>query len=282
MSEGTVEFYLAGTSTPLTVYSDYGLTSSLGTTVSLNSAGYPVSGGGSVVSVYTGTSAYKIIVKDSRPSNAEGGPKAVMDTMEDAVRDLLKFEFFFPGRDDFERELRGELALMAPVGAGPLTLDSARALLDGSDLYVANLVLRPFVDAYLVVADRLAAAGDSAVNEADVLDEALRVGQQWELERRIASAESVSLELYKTALRLAAHRDLLAGDDAVGMDDASSTDRAAGKAGEPGPNGEHPAYQGVSLKARRAAFLAELQGVATQLDEIARIEATRRSTRGVR
>ncbi|MBK7272024.1 MAG: 1-acyl-sn-glycerol-3-phosphate acyltransferase [Actinomycetales bacterium] len=51
-----------------------------------------------------------------------------------ALRDLLKFEFFFPGRDDFERELRGELALMAPVGAGPLTLDSARALLDGSDL----------------------------------------------------------------------------------------------------------------------------------------------------
>lgn len=65
VSEGTVEFYLAGTSTPLTVYSDYGLTSSLGTTVSLNSAGYPVSGGGSVVSVYTGTSAYKIIVKDA-------------------------------------------------------------------------------------------------------------------------------------------------------------------------------------------------------------------------
>ena len=65
VSEGTVEFYLAGTTTPLTVYSDYGLTTSLGATVSLNSAGYPVSGGGSVVSVYTGTAAYKIIVKDS-------------------------------------------------------------------------------------------------------------------------------------------------------------------------------------------------------------------------
>jgi len=202
-----------------------------------------------------------------------------------ALRDLLKFEFFFPGRDDFEQELRAELALMSPISPaapGTLTPAAARTILETTDLHVAHLVLRPFVDAYLVVADRLAAAGDSAVAEADVLEEALQVGQQWELERRIASAESVSLELYKTALRLAAHRDLLAGDDAVGMDDASSTDRAAGKAGEPGPNGEHPAYQGVSLKARRAAFLAELQGVATQLDEIARIEATRRSTRGVR
>ena len=175
-----------------------------------------------------------------------------------ALRDLLKFEFFFPGRDDFERELRAELALMAPAGAGPLTFDSARALLDGSDLYVANLVMRPFVDAYLVVADRLAAAGDSAVNEADVLEEALRVGQQWELERRIASAESVSLELYRTGLRLARHRGLLGGE------------------------GADTAYPGESLGARRAAFLVELQDVATQLDTIARITQASRSARGLR
>jgi glycerol-3-phosphate O-acyltransferase len=147
---------------------------------------------------------------------------------------------------------------MAPGGAGALTLDSARALLDGSDLYVANLVLRPFVDAYLVVADRLAAAGDSAVNEADVLDEALRVGQQWELERRIASAESVSLELYRTGLRLARHRGLLGGE------------------------GADTAYPGESLGARRAAFLVELQDVATQLDTIARITQASRSARGLR
>ena len=178
-----------------------------------------------------------------------------------ALRDLLKFEFFFPGRDDFERELRAELALMSPISPaepGVLTSAAARAILDATDLHVAHLVLRPFVDAYLVVADRLASAGDSAVAEEDILDEALRVGQQWELERRIASAESVSLELYKTALRLARHRGLLGGD------------------------GGDAAYEGESLSARRAAFLVELQGVATQLDQIARIEQARRSARGVR
>ena len=178
-----------------------------------------------------------------------------------ALRDLLKFEFFFPGRDDFERELRAELALMSPISPaepGVLTSAAARAILDATDLHVAHLVLRPFVDAYLVVADRLAAAGDSAVAEEDILDEALRVGQQWELERRIASAESVSLELYKTALRLARHRGLLGGE------------------------GGDTAYEGESLSARRAAFLVELQGVATQLDQIDRIEQARRSARGVR
>ena len=175
-----------------------------------------------------------------------------------ALRDLLKFEFFFPGRDDFERELRAELALMAPTAAGTLTVDTAHALLQGSNLHVANLVLRPFVDAYLVVADRLAAAGDAPVEEAELLDEALRVGQQWELEHRIASAESVSLELYRTGLRLARHRGLLGGE------------------------GADTAYSSESVGARRAAFLVELQDVAAQLDKIARIAQAGRSARGVR
>ena len=186
-----------------------------------------------------------------------------------ALRDLLKFEFFFPGRDDFERELRAELALMAPAAPGSLTAAVASSILEDSDLLVAHLVLRPFVDAYLIVADRLAAAGDAPVVEADILDEALRVGQQWELERRIASAESVSLELYRTALRLAKHRGLLGGD-------AGPTQTAT-----PGDGGD-AAYPGGSLAARRSAFLVELQDVAGRLTEIARIAQTRRSARGSR
>ena len=41
----------------------------------------------------------------------------------------------------------------------------------------------------------------------------LEVGKQWELQRRIASAESRSMELFKTALRLARHRELVDGPD---------------------------------------------------------------------
>jgi hypothetical protein len=143
--------------------------------------------------------------------------------------------------------------------------------------------LRPFVDAYLVVADRLAAAGDSAVVEADILDEALQVGQQWELERRIASAESVSLELYKTALRLAAHRGLLGGpaDAAAEVPSQAVSEPGTDSDGD-GAEASGTAYLGEPLGARRAAFLVELQDVATQLDDIARIEKNRRSARGVR
>jgi glycerol-3-phosphate O-acyltransferase len=35
------------------------------------------------------------------------------------------------------------------------------------------------------------------------------MGRQWELQRRLVSAESVSLELFKTAVRLARHRGLV-------------------------------------------------------------------------
>ena len=46
--------------------------------------------------------------------------------------------------------------------------------------------------------------------------------------------------------------------------------------------GADTAYPGESLGARRAAFLVELQDVATQLDTIARITQASRSARGLR
>jgi len=64
---GSVEFYAAGTSTPFTVYSDNTLSTPLGTIVYLDSGGFPVTSQGSSTKtlVYTGTSAYKMIVKDT-------------------------------------------------------------------------------------------------------------------------------------------------------------------------------------------------------------------------
>ena len=67
VSGGYAEFYEAGTTTPRTVYSDSGLSTSLGSIVYADAGGYPVDtqGGTTKVSVYTGTGAYKVIVKDS-------------------------------------------------------------------------------------------------------------------------------------------------------------------------------------------------------------------------
>jgi hypothetical protein len=64
---GTLTFYLAGTTDALTVYSNRGLTSSLGNVVYLDSAGYPVAAEDSStkVAVYVGTDPYKVVCKDA-------------------------------------------------------------------------------------------------------------------------------------------------------------------------------------------------------------------------
>ncbi|MDT0186890.1 lysophospholipid acyltransferase [Microbacterium sp. ARD31] len=136
------------------------------------------------------------------------------------MRDLLKFEFFFPGRAGFEDDLRTELKLLVgeDVGqdGGGMTPARARELLVSARPHLSHLVLRPFLEAYLVVADRLADRGDSAVDEDDLLADSLAVGRQWALQRKVASEESVSLELFRTALALARHRGLLEGHEGVG------------------------------------------------------------------
>lgn len=131
------------------------------------------------------------------------------------MRDLLKFEFFFPGRHDFEEELRTELRLLTGEELTDLAPERAATLLRQTQPLLAHLVLRPFLDAYRVLADRLVEHADAAVDADELLEEALAIGHQWQLQHRVASAESVSLELFRTALALARHRGLL--DEAPGV-----------------------------------------------------------------
>ena len=65
ISGGTVYFYLTGTSTPATVYSDSAGTS-LGTSVTLNSRGEPQTSGGTACTIYYDDAVtYKIVRKDA-------------------------------------------------------------------------------------------------------------------------------------------------------------------------------------------------------------------------
>ena len=141
-------------------------------------------------------------------------PTAVRDEAL-KLREMLKFEFLFSARAQFEKELADEVRLIGRVDDTSKAASAAdvRGLLERADLLLAHLVLRPFLDAYHIVADRLAAYEDESFDEEAFLAECLRVGKQWELQRRIANAESRSMELFKTALRLARHRELVDGSD---------------------------------------------------------------------
>ena len=167
------------------------------------------------------------------------------------LRELLKFEFFFARRRDFADELLAELALIDPdIGQvdAEVSPEDAERWLERARPHVAQLVLRPFLDAYSVVAEQLAAADASEeLDEQQFLAECLRVGRQWALQRRLASEESVSAEMFRTALKLARHRDLIASDD-------------------------------LSLSKRRKAFADELREVRRYVAEIADI-ASRETAR---
>jgi glycerol-3-phosphate O-acyltransferase len=132
-----------------------------------------------------------------------------------AVRELLKFDFFFAGRDEFAEELWREFEIMTGRPrdpTAPLDIDEAAATLKECDLLVGHLVLRPFVDAYRVVAEELSDLRPGRdVEEQELFNRCLQLGRQWSLQHRITE-ESVSGEMFSTALKMARHRGLLASD----------------------------------------------------------------------
>jgi glycerol-3-phosphate O-acyltransferase len=148
-----------------------------------------------------------------------GGTKRTAWEAALALRELLKFDFFFAGRDEFADEIWNELALLTGARQEPATEvdpDRAAQWLANSSLLIAHLVLRPFIDAYQVVAEELDNLDPRhAIDEKQFFDSCLRLGKQWSLQRRIASRESVSLEMFATALKMARHRGLVDSDDSV-------------------------------------------------------------------
>jgi glycerol-3-phosphate O-acyltransferase len=163
------------------------------------------------------------------------------------LRDLLKFEFFFATKTRFREELRRELDLVDPDWAQHVdTSEQAAALLRRSGSLLAHRTLRSFIDAQLVVAERLAERAPSQpVEQSAFLDECLGVGRQMLLQGRIHGPESVSRELFAGALRLAANRDLV------------------------DPGRDH-------LSVRREQFAAQLRDVAARIARIAELDAQMR------
>lgn len=131
------------------------------------------------------------------------------------LRDLLKFEFFFPDRDTFEAQMRDELDWLVPSWGDTLpTKDEALTGLVETGFFMSHRTLRSFFDAQLVVAERLAVRDpELEVDRAAFLSECVAVGRQMLLQRRLYGPESVSSELFASALDLARNRGLLDRDE---------------------------------------------------------------------
>jgi glycerol-3-phosphate O-acyltransferase len=127
------------------------------------------------------------------------------------LRDLLKFDFFFEQRENFRKAVSDELKAAVPDWEQQLAGGvEPGVLLDKLLPLHAFGVLRPFVEAYLVVARALVDVDPTAAVDAKALSKrCLALGGQWLRQDRIRSEEAVSKHLFSTAIQLADHRHLL-------------------------------------------------------------------------
>ena len=134
------------------------------------------------------------------------------------LRELFKFEFYFPRRAEFREEIEKRVRERFGDWEDIVRRDEAgvRDSLNDVQLLVAHGMLRSFVDAYRIVASVLAAAGADAIDgESDFLAQCLKTGKQQLLQRRVFSEESISKSLYQTGLQLARYRGLLTANRAA-------------------------------------------------------------------
>ncbi|WP_162851378.1 1-acyl-sn-glycerol-3-phosphate acyltransferase [Panacagrimonas perspica] len=129
-----------------------------------------------------------------------------------ALRDLLKFEFIFSDRVGFREELLAESDLFDPDWRNRISTARQRTdMLGDAPFLIAPTVLPTFLEAYYILADRLAAVpSGKVVDEKALLDACMSVGHQYVLQQRVLHPECLSRELFANALRLAGNRELLA------------------------------------------------------------------------
>ena len=155
------------------------------------------------------------------------------------LRDLLKFDFYFADSAAFREHLTEEMSWHddweANVEAGG---ERITAMLRAKRPLIASAMLRPFFEAYEIVADVLRDA-PADVDEKELTKLALGVGRQYVAQDRVRSNEAVSALLFATARQVAADQHLL-----------------------------EPA---ADLAERRRAFLGELRGILADMDEVERL-----------
>lgn len=180
----------------------------------------------------------EVVLLDVGSRQAEVREAALFEQLY-ALRELFKFDFYFPRRHEFEKKMKSLLDDRFEGWREAIAADGTdlRDLVVGTRPLVAHGVLRSFADAYGVAARALKELGEQGVEDRSTfIADCLKLGRQMRLQGRLFSEESVSKSLYDTALKLAAHRGLLKA--------------------------------GADVAARRRALLEELSTIEHHLDDI--------------
>ena len=125
-----------------------------------------------------------------------------------AYRDLLKFEFFFPEKDEFLENVEEDLSIDVPDWEDTLMATGPLGVLAKMGDPVAYWSVLPFLDAYQIVGDELESL-TGEFEEGLFLEACLDRARLYRIEERLISGESASQVLFKSALSLAQNRGLL-------------------------------------------------------------------------
>lgn len=135
----------------------------------------------------------------------------------DRLKDMFKFEFFYEATDQFHEGIKRELN----------HYDSAWESKMGDRLFVVNLLrnmtplvahcsLKPYIEAYRIVADVFASLGpNETLDQKALITAAFKYGRQAYLQRRISSNASLGKILFENGFKLL---------DSYGLVDASGDD----------------------------------------------------------
>jgi glycerol-3-phosphate O-acyltransferase len=174
----------------------------------------------------------------ARAARADEEPLQAFWAQVTRLRELLKFEFYFADTNAFRDHIADEMSWLGDwherMSSGPAAI---RELLREKRPFTAAAMLRPFIEAYLIVADVLHSRPVMHMDAKELAIHALGLGRQYVAQGRVHSTESVSTRLFVTARQVAEDQDLL---------DSATPD----------------------LGARRAAYQCELRSILADIDTV--------------
>ncbi len=138
------------------------------------------------------------------------------------LRDLLKFEYFFPDREAFIDSITADLRQNSPRWHN----SKPKTILDKLHPPTAAWVVKPLLQSYLVVADELRARSEPISEVKAFIATCLKRGEEYRLQGLIG-ADGVSTVLFQQALALARNRHLVDVADPEGRAAFSAEIRAA-------------------------------------------------------
>lgn len=152
------------------------------------------------------------LVRVVEAGDSESAAEALFWSEVEELRDLFKFEFFYPTSDVFRAEIEAEMARIEPdwqayMARGPA---GSRHLLRELSPYVSHMTLQMFAEAYSLAADLLAGWEESdTMAETECVDRCMSYGKQAYLQRRVGSEASVGKLLFRNAWKTLAARRLV-------------------------------------------------------------------------